>query len=57
MKRMKWISNESRVIPGLGRMEKGSERDMPTEQAESYKAQGLMEEVKSKSTTRKKQED
>ena len=54
---MKWIDKDSKVIPGLGVMKEGVIREMPDEQAESYKAQGLMEEVKSTVKKQTKKED
>lgn len=45
MKKIIWKGPEC-TIPGLGRLTKGSEKEMSNSQADSYVAQGLAKEVK-----------
>ena len=52
MKKVIWIGPE-RIVPGLGKLTQGSEREMQDAQADSYVAQGLVEYAAKPTSTKK----
>ena len=59
MKKVEWISNETRMIPNIGEGVKGNILEMPDEIAVNFITQGLVKlckEVVKKSTVKKENE-